>query len=99
MTLDTSHRSTFFEIEIYTPSESWIDNQFHWCIRIGQYPNFVWIGQYLAERQLFENLDSEGAKEKIDHFDPYKYTCATYDWFCGPGSHFILRRFSAAIAL
>ncbi len=32
-------------------------------------------------------------KRKIDNFDPYnvgycyKYTHATYDWFCGPGSH------------
>ncbi len=25
---------------------------------------FVWIGQYLAEIQLFENLESEGAKNK-----------------------------------
>ncbi len=31
--------------------------------------------------------------KKIDNFDPYnvgycyKYTRATYDWFCGPGSH------------
>ncbi len=25
---------------------------------------FVMIGQYLAEIQLFENLDSEGAKQK-----------------------------------
>ncbi len=32
---------------------------------------------------------------KMYHFDPYnvllkyryKYTCATYDWFCAPGSH------------
>ncbi len=26
---------------------------------------FVRIGQYLAEIQLFENLESEGAKKKI----------------------------------
>ncbi len=26
---------------------------------------FVRIGQYLAEKQLFENLESEGAKTKI----------------------------------
>ncbi len=27
---------------------------------------FVWIWQYLAEIQLFENLESEGAKKKND---------------------------------
>ncbi len=30
------------------------------------------LGQYLAEIQLFENLESEGAKKKkINHFDPF----------------------------
>ncbi len=36
-------------------------------------------------------------KRKIYNFDPhfivgycYKYTRATYDWFCGPGSHITL---------
>ncbi len=41
-------------------------------------------------------------KSKIDNFDPYnvlyvgycyKYTCATYDWFCGPGSYMILHQY------
>ncbi len=56
MTLDhkTSHKGKFFEIEIYTSSESWINKL---SIDV-----FVWIGQYLAEIQLFENLESEGAK-------------------------------------
>ncbi len=45
----------FFEIEIYTSSESWIKK-----LSIGVW--FVRIGQYLAEIQLFENLESEGAK-------------------------------------
>ncbi len=42
----TSHEGQFSEIEIYASSESW----------------FVMIGQYLAEMQLFENLESEEAK-------------------------------------
>ncbi len=52
VTLDhkTCHKGTFFEIEIYTSSESWINK-------------LVRIEQYLAETQLFENLQSEGAKK------------------------------------
>ncbi len=46
----------FFEIEIYTSSESWINK-----LSIDVW--FVRIGQYLAEIQLFENLESEGAKK------------------------------------
>ncbi len=42
----TSHEGQFSEIEIYASSESW----------------FVMIGQYLAEMQLFENLESEEVK-------------------------------------
>ncbi len=42
----TSHEGQFCEIVIYASSESW----------------FVMIGQYLAEMQLFENLESEEAK-------------------------------------
>ncbi len=38
---------------MYTSSESWINKL---------YGLFVRIGQYLAETQLFENLESEGAK-------------------------------------
>ncbi len=44
----TSHKGTFFEIEMYTSSESWIN---HLSID-------VWFGQYLAE-----NLESEDAKQ------------------------------------
>ncbi len=46
----------FFEIEMYTSSESWINN-------LSSDVWFVMIGQYLAEIQLFENLESEGAKK------------------------------------
>ncbi len=46
----------FFEIEIYTSSESWINN-----LSIDVW--FVRIGQYLAEIQLFENLEPESAKK------------------------------------
>ncbi len=58
MTLDhkTSHKCQFFEIEMYTSSES----------RINKLSIDVWFvrtGQYLAEIQLFENLESEGAKK------------------------------------
>ncbi len=55
MTLDhkTSHKCQFFEIEIYTSSESWINK-------------FVMIGPYLAEIQLFENLESMGAKKNLN---------------------------------
>ncbi len=56
MTLDhkTSHKGQFFEIEIYTSSESRINK-----LSIGN----IRMGQYLAEIQLFENLESEGAKK------------------------------------
>ncbi len=58
VTLDhkTSHKVKFSEIEIYTSSESWINN-----LSIDVW--FVMIGQYLSEIQLFENLESEGAKK------------------------------------
>ncbi len=58
VTLDhkTSHKGTFFEIEIHTSPESWINK-----LSIDVW--FVMIGQYLAEIQLFENLESEGAKK------------------------------------
>ncbi len=52
----TSHKGQFGEIEMYTSSESWISN-----ISIDVW--FVMIGQYLAEIQLFVNLESEGAKK------------------------------------
>ncbi len=62
----TSHKGKFFEIEIYTPSESWINKR---SIDVW----FVMIGQYLAEIQLFENLESEGAKKiKILRKSPLK---------------------------
>ncbi len=55
MTLDhkTSHKGQFFEI--YTSSESWLNN-----LSID-----VRIGQYLAEIQLYENLESDINIEKI----------------------------------
>ncbi len=58
MTLDhkSSHKGQFFKIEIYASSESRINN-----LSIDVW--FVMIGQYLAEIQLFENLESEGAKK------------------------------------
>ncbi len=58
MTLDykTSHKGQFSEIEMYTSYKSGINN-----ISIDVW--FVMIGQYLAEIQLFENLESEGAKK------------------------------------
>ncbi len=49
----TCHDGQFSEIEVYTSSEICINN-----ISID-----VLFGQYLAERQLFENLESEGAKK------------------------------------
>ncbi len=58
VTLDhkTNHKGQVLEIEIYTSCESWINN-----ISIDVW--FVMIGQYLTEIQLFENLESEGAKK------------------------------------
>ncbi len=58
VTLDykTSHKGQFFETEIFTSSESWINK-----LSIDLW--FVRIGQYLVEIQLFENLESEGAKK------------------------------------
>ncbi len=47
----TSHKGQFFDIEMYI---SWINN-----LSIDVW--FVMIGQYLAEIQLFVNLESEGA--------------------------------------
>ncbi len=54
MTLDhkTSLKCQFFQIEMYTSPESWINN-----LSIDVW--FVMIGQYLAEIQLFGNLESE----------------------------------------
>ncbi len=51
MALDhkTSHKSQFSEHEIYTSSGSWIN---HIPLMYGL------LGQYLAEIQLFENLES-----------------------------------------
>ncbi len=46
----TSHKGTFFEIEIYTAYESWINKR----------------SKYFAEIQLFENLESEGAKKNLN---------------------------------
>ncbi len=48
--------SQFFVIEIYTSSESWIH-----MFSIDVW--FVRTGQCLVEIQLFENLESEGAKK------------------------------------
>ncbi len=48
-----SHKGQSFGIEIYTPSESWI-------INLSIDVQFVKIRWYLAERQLFENLESDG---------------------------------------
>ncbi len=47
VTLDhkTSHMGTFFEMEIYTSSESWIKLAFRWCMGCWE--------KYLAEIQLF----------------------------------------------
>ncbi len=53
----TSHKGLFFEINIYESSESWINKS---SIDVW----FVRIGQYLVEIQLFENLESEGKKNK-----------------------------------
>ncbi len=51
----TSHKDLFFFTEIYT-SSLYINQLF---IDVW----FVGIEQYLAEIQLFENLESEGAKK------------------------------------
>ncbi len=58
MNLDhnTNHKGQFFKIEIYTSYESWIS-------KLSVVLWFVQIGQYLAETQIFENLESEGAKK------------------------------------
>ncbi len=56
VTLD--HKTIIFEIEMYTLSESWINK-----LSIGVWLWFVRIEQYLAEIQLFEHLESEGAKK------------------------------------
>ncbi len=57
----TSHKGQFLEIEIYTSSESWINKLSIdvWFVRIG----------YLSEIQLFENLESEGAKKKSKYWE------------------------------
>ncbi len=57
VTLDhkTSHKGTFFKIEMYHHLK--LNNK----LSIDVW--FVMIGKYLAEIQLFENLESEGAKK------------------------------------
>ncbi len=50
-----SFKCQFFRIEMYTSAEIWINN-----ISINVW--FVRIRQYLAEIQLFENLESEVQK-------------------------------------
>ncbi len=55
MTLD-HNTSQFFRIEMNTSSESCIHK-----ISIDVW--FVMIGQYLADTQLFENLESEDANK------------------------------------
>ncbi len=59
VTLDhkTSHKGRFYKTEIYTSSESWINKLFIDVWSVG-------MGQYFAKIQLFENLESEGAKKK-----------------------------------
>ncbi len=52
----TSPKGQFFKIDICTSAESWLNN-----LSIDVW--FVRIGQYLAEIQLFEYLESEGAKK------------------------------------
>ncbi len=58
--MDLDHKISlkcqFFEIEIYTSSESWIKK-----LSIDVW--FVMTGQYLAEIQLLKYLESEGAKK------------------------------------
>ncbi len=49
----------FSDIEMYALSESWINKLFINVL-------FVRIRQYLAEIQLFEHLESEGAKKSIE---------------------------------
>ncbi len=51
-----NQKCQFFHIEVSTSSKRWINN-----ISIDVW--FVMIGQYLAEMQLFENLESEEAKK------------------------------------
>ncbi len=51
----TSQKGNIFEIEIYTSSESWIN-------KLSSDVWFVRIWQYLAQRELFGYLESEGAK-------------------------------------
>ncbi len=56
VTLNHKNKGQFFEIEIYTSSESWINKLF---IDVW----FVIKGQYLDNIQQYENLESEGAKK------------------------------------
>ncbi len=59
LTIDhkTSHKDLIYFLFILIYAESWIHN-----IPIDVW--FVRIRQYLAEIQLFENLESEGAKKE-----------------------------------
>ncbi len=52
----TSLKCQFFDVEMYAASESWINK-----LSIDAW--FVRMGQYLAEIQILENLESEGAKK------------------------------------
>ncbi len=66
LTLDheTSHKGTFFEIEIYTRDSENISEI--WINKLSSDVWFVMIRQYLAEIQLFENLESEVAKKSCN---------------------------------
>ncbi len=58
----TSLKCKFFDIEIYASHESRIN-------KISVDIWFVRIRQYLAEVQLFENLESEGAEKKSKYWE------------------------------
>ncbi len=65
----TSHKGKFSEIDIYTSSKSWINKL---LLMYGL------IGQFLAEIQLFENLESKGAK-KSKYWENRLYSWPNYD--------------------
>ncbi len=68
VTLDhkTSHKGQFYEInKVFLYYLLRFYHLISWINKLSIDVWFVMIGQYLAEIQLFENLESEGAKKRI----------------------------------
>ncbi len=71
VTLDhkTSHKGLFFYYYFYFFIFFAFETELSLINKLSIDVWFVMIGQYLAEIQLFENLESEGAKNKSKYWE------------------------------